>query len=277
MFLKLLKHEFKATSKIELLLCLFIVIGGVIGGLLVKALSLYGDKIMEYTGIFWPSILIVMVMLIAVLLFGIALSIIGYQAPILYRFYKNKFTDEGYLTFTLPVKAWEIWWSSVIPMMLWGVVITALAAVSGFFIFAFGLETEGFWDVGIWELGKDMLNLIFDGWAYIFGKETVIIEIVLLIASSISGCILPMFSIVLGCLIAKKYKPLASIGAYYLLYTCTSVISTMISGILLVFLEAAGVEIQAYAPLMITGILNIGIAVTGSLISIKWMKTKLNL
>ena len=38
------------------------------------------------------------------------------------HFYRNLMTDEGYLTFTLPVKTSEILWSKLITAMLWTII-----------------------------------------------------------------------------------------------------------------------------------------------------------
>lgn len=49
---------------------------------------------------------------------------------VLYRFYSNFFTDQGYLTFTLPVKASELLWSKLIAGGVW-ILISSCVAMLG--------------------------------------------------------------------------------------------------------------------------------------------------
>ena len=46
-----------------------------------------------------------------------------------YRFYKNLMTDEGYLMFTLPVSRSQLIWSKLIVSMAWGILSAVLAAL----------------------------------------------------------------------------------------------------------------------------------------------------
>ncbi|MFQ9052505.1 MAG: ABC transporter permease [Oscillospiraceae bacterium] len=47
-----------------------------------------------------------------------------------YRFYKNLMTDEGYLMFTLPVSRSQLIWSKLLVALVWSVLSTVLAALA---------------------------------------------------------------------------------------------------------------------------------------------------
>ena len=47
-----------------------------------------------------------------------------------YRFYKNLMTDEGYLMFTLPVSRSQLIWSKLMVALAWGVLSAVLAALA---------------------------------------------------------------------------------------------------------------------------------------------------
>ena len=76
------------------------------------------------------------------------------------QFYRNLMTDEGYLTFTLPVKTSEILWSKLITAMLWTIISSV---VIGLCVLMFvGLSTAASGD------GRQMLSQISDALRQMF-------------------------------------------------------------------------------------------------------------
>ena len=128
-----------------------------------------------------------------------------------YRFYKNLFTDEGYLTFTLPISRAKIFGSKTLNSYLWnlwsGIVILICVLIICFVADAqgFGEFWRGFW------------YFLQEGWQYIGAWLAVyIVLLVLILLSSIWLSVsLIQFCITVGAIIAKKYKLLAGIGIYY--------------------------------------------------------------
>jgi hypothetical protein len=132
------------------------------------------------------------------------------------RYYKNFFSDNGYLTFTLPVKRSTHLMSKIINGMLWNAVTVMLTFVG----------------VGIMLLiipptyGDGLINPVvyrdfFEGLGIIF-KESPIWFIVYCFIGIITFVVVTFFSaviiplcITIGSTIAKKHKILASIGIYY--------------------------------------------------------------
>ena len=96
MFAKLLKHELRNSSGLLTVLNLSGLGAAILGGVILRATVIYGERIHELA-----------LLSIIGTLFFIVLGMIGcYVASIvmlLVRYYKSKFTDQGYLTFTLPV------------------------------------------------------------------------------------------------------------------------------------------------------------------------------
>ena len=135
---KLLKHEFRATRRTMLAILLGSLAASAVGfGLVILCLhpSLLPAVEGEVFGVlrtiaYVPLTLII----IASYIFGFASSMIV-LIFILMRYYKNFFSDEGYLTFTLPVTPHELLWSKIISAMVWifgAFVTTCLAFVSLF-------------------------------------------------------------------------------------------------------------------------------------------------
>ena len=132
------------------------------------------------------------------------------------RFYKNFFTDEGYLTFTLPVSRRMLFLSKTLNALIWQVAHILLLAVAALIVATFAPPpTNGEWinPVVFREIGR----LFCDFWS-VAGAWT----IVYLLEALLLGILGELFSISLihlcitiGAIIAKKAKLLAAIGIYY--------------------------------------------------------------
>ena len=124
---KLLKHEMKATARLLLPIYLILAVLTIL------------DRIVIYLDIF-DGVLVVIPGLITFAYVVSLIAVVGVSAVmIIYRFYKNLMTDEGYLMFTLPVKSHELINSKLIVSTFWmvasfvSVIISILIVFSGSF------------------------------------------------------------------------------------------------------------------------------------------------
>ncbi len=129
------------------------------------------------------------------------------------HFYKNQFTDQGYLTFTLPVKR-----STLLNSKLYTGVITTIAtavvtAISIGVVALIGFHQEIF-DPKMW---KDIIDGFKEIWeeCAIFIVISAIESIVLFLLSVIFSNLFMFTCITVGAIIARKLKLLAAIGTYY--------------------------------------------------------------
>lgn len=119
---KLIKHEFRATGRI--LLPVYLVM------LLTAALVRGFQVLTEQTaGEFMRALAVLSVLLFSAAVFGG--SILAFVLMI-YRFYKNLMTDEGYLMFTLPVTTGQLIWSKMIVSAVWLLATAAMDVLSMF-------------------------------------------------------------------------------------------------------------------------------------------------
>ena len=119
---KLIKHEFRATGRI--LLPVYLVM------LLTAALVRGFQVLTEQTaGEFMRVLAVLSVLLFSAAVFGG--SILAFVLMI-YRFYKNLMTDEGYLMFTLPVTTGQLIWSKMIVSAVWLLATAAMDVLSMF-------------------------------------------------------------------------------------------------------------------------------------------------
>ena len=121
MLSKLLKYEFRATGRIMLpVYALLLVTAG--------GTSVTGSLMGRYPESTVLSIFRTLFMtLFAFTTFGVLLLTL---VLMVYRFYKNLMTDEGYLMFTLPVSRSQLIWSKLLVALVWSVLSTVLAALA---------------------------------------------------------------------------------------------------------------------------------------------------
>ncbi len=113
---KLIKHEWKAVAKTLFFIHLAIVAMTLVGKILVSIKAVQKSEIL--------TVSMVMVYVLSVIAVGI-----GTHIYLAMRFYKNMYTDEGYLSFTLPVKSWE-------HIVSKGLIAIAWMVIDGVVIFA---------------------------------------------------------------------------------------------------------------------------------------------
>ena len=142
-----------------------------------------------------------------------------------YRFYKNFYTDEGYLTFTLPASRKMLLFSKTLNTFIWELLHITLLIICAFifFIIVPPSTDSSLLDPYIFEQIGNFTNYIFSEggfWLVIYIFEAIII----LLCSHILSIVLIELCITIGAITAKKYKLLCAIGIYYLV---TNVLSSI--------------------------------------------------
>lgn len=207
MLKKLIRYDLKAVSKIWLIglvsTLALSVAAGICGNLL------YNDR--EYTtAINVLSIFVIVIACIAVAVFAIGMSILIYV-----RFYKHFYTDEGYLTFTLPVKRSQLLNSKLISgALIHGatMLVVFIEVVIALIITArediFSPEAYKLFQEAIAELRAD--NELLWGLIIIFAEI-----IVSAILTAFTSLLFTYLCISIGCSVTRKNKVLTAVGIYY--------------------------------------------------------------
>ena len=212
---KLLKYDLKSIFKYWWLFAVSSVGVSVLGAisLLGFASAMQADTETDF------SIFIGIMCFFAFLFCMLALSafIIVAEILIYVRFYKNLFSDEGYLTFTLPVKRHQLLTSKLIMA-----IITEACTVTLLFVEIMSIFFVGLGPLFLETFGLDSIGALFEAFGLIFaelGAFSVIylVELLLLALVSSAFSVLLVFACIsFGSMIAKKHKVLASVGIYYL-------------------------------------------------------------
>ncbi len=167
--------------------------------------------------------------------FGIVFSIICISAFLIVseilifaHFYKNLFTDQGYLTFTLPVKRTTLLNSKLLSgsilMIITEIIfvlVIAYPVINGLLYDSF--KPEGFWHE-LFRLAKEVWEMS-GGYIIVYAIEAVI----LLVLGVVSSVLVMYICITIGAVIAKKMKLLASIGVYYAANNVMGVVGVIFS------------------------------------------------
>lgn len=195
---------------------------------------------------------------------GLFLSIavlVGYMiATVIFiavRFYQNFFTDEGYLTFTLPVKRSTLFFSKVLSGMIFIFASTAivLASVS---IALLTVPTVGQNDTPLlFTLGKILWSLVSELFQYMASDITMIFGTIVLcligLCLMVYGVLAIYLCITIGSVIAKKWKVVAAILCYYGANVVISIFSS-IGQVLLLILSPSFFLVLSEMPQELTGV-----------------------
>ena len=121
MFVKLLKHEWRANRGLIGLMCAIIALSGLLSGGILRYMTWA-----TVTGNNFVVLIYTIILTVAVLaVFGCC---VGVMYLLVYRFYQSRFTDQGYLMLTLPVTTHQQLLSSIINTVI-GVVLVGITAV----------------------------------------------------------------------------------------------------------------------------------------------------
>lgn len=227
MFKKLLKYDFRALFKIWWIFAVSIVCISYLFGIVMK---LYFDNY-ENTALLISFILLAAVTVIGISAFSLCPLIIS-----AIRFYKNLFSDEGYLTFTLPVKLKHIINSKILST---SILTTSSILVLILCIFIVLICQPENVVAEMFAFFKDI--------AEAFGKSplwmTLITVEILLIALLYSAfsMILIFVCITLASIITKKARVILSVGIYY---GVNSVLSFIGQFIILFAVPSVGIYLE---------------------------------
>lgn len=222
MFAKLLKHEWRSTREMLGILCLISLGASLLGGLTMCYLFYVNSH--DGGGSDALEILSVLFMIAAM----IALAVVGAAAVLVYmgRFYKSRFTDEGYLTFTLPVNTHQNLLASLVNTAVGMVLMTLVICLSGclWMVIAFA-GVEGFYQT-VWEHFPELWERF---WSLVQTHAGEIPWGVMArgmlsaLTGAINSLVMLMLAVTVGSLIAKKHKILAAVAVFYGIHVLISI------------------------------------------------------
>ncbi|MBQ6887887.1 MAG: hypothetical protein IJN54_10280 [Lachnospiraceae bacterium] len=271
---KLIKHEWRAFWKVPAFVSLFLAIFTLFGVIALSA------KIWETDN---PVIMALSVFVM--LFYYIAIFVVSFVA-ILYtalRFYKNIYTDEGYLMHTLPVTQKSLILSKLIVSYIWTIIIAVVIILSISGLVCALLATTGTLS-SFWENIQEIMEILS---SYGFMKEfqevlgigfvpLIIVWILIALLSPLSNILMIYTSISLGQLF-KKHKVGGAILSYIGIYTVLQIINSIVTAPIM-FSTANTAELTVFGPMMYFTLGEQILLIIGFFFLTEWiMKRKLNL
>ena len=247
MFVKLLKYDMRSVWRIWWIMALSVLGMSVVGGVGLRiVLALIEADI-------FPFFIFLGFILVFACVMAIVASAVGTELLVFIRFYKNFFTDEGYLTFTLPVSRKNLLFSKTLNALIWTAAQAILMFICIFLVILIGVPVSVGYDF-FRELTYTFSALFAEVglWSVIYALEILF----LIICSILFSISLIHFCITMGAMLAKKAKVLAAIGIYYAANMIFSFGTQIITVIFTLMMSAGlGELLDRAAPVMERGII----------------------
>ena len=211
MLKKCLRYDIKSVFVYWIFGAIAMLIMSIPGGLALRSQEIHINDAKHFP---W-EIFVLMIVYFVGIAFFILTEILVYV-----RFYKHFFTDEGYLTFTLPVKRRTLFTSKVLNGVIFQAASIAVIIASVIIMTLF--IPPSFED----EIITDAVGgFIADGWIIAYLLECFVLFVILLFSSILSTYLI----ITIGATIVRKNKILVTIGIGYGVSFVTSILSYIIT------------------------------------------------
>jgi hypothetical protein len=240
MFVKGMKYEIRSVARIVLPMLIVFLCAAMImsaGFILDGRVLGFTEKAEEGNAVL-AALFTIAEVLIGIGLFVLMIAInIAVYVLIIYRFYASFFTDEGYLTFTLPITIDCHLMIKIASMFFWNLVSVVVTALGGLIILggvAIGYTEE--FKVIFSEFPEvfEMLWMSLRQSVDYLGAQIVIGGLALLV-TTIFQSLLIYFSIALGCMLFKKHRLLGGILSIFVVNGVYSTVTSIGSYILTYF------------------------------------------
>ena len=208
MFGKLMKAEWRASRRVIGALCAVVLISGALLGLLGNLLLRESSGSWQLPG--FVNVLFSLLSVAAVL--AVALSLAASVFYALWRYYRSRFTEEGYLTYTLPVNNHQLMLSSILASVL-EILLVGLATVAAVAM-AFGIfAAELPWNEVDWGLVGRRFEELLHGLRPVAGD--VLLVLLNMVLMCLATLLTLMLAVTIGATASKKHPVLLAIAVYY--------------------------------------------------------------
>ena len=210
--LKLMKHEFRATGRIMVPLCLLTLVAAVGGNLATRQLLETDNDLLNVLG----------VLLMGAFAVAIAAVCIMSVVVMVQRFYKNLLQDEGYVMLTLPVSLHQHIWAKLLVSTVW---FAATAAVVALAVFILTFQLGTFQDIAYFlsVLFRDLVEL--DAWTMFNGTVFGVELAVILLLGALTTCLEFYSALAIGHSFSN-HKMLWSVVSFFAINAAFSVLGS---------------------------------------------------
>ena len=206
MLKKLMRYDFKSVFKLWWIGAVSTVALSIIGGFIAEIFTTERDI---------PEPIYVLAIFGAVLVYiGFIAFAIFSEILVYLRFYKNLYTDEGYLTFTLPAKRQSILNSKVFLGTVTSILTGIVLSIDSLIVTVISLRKEIFTPQFIKDI-EEALEYFFEDQYYYYFFIYLVQALIIFALLSLATILFAYGCITIASVIAKKAKILVAIGIYY--------------------------------------------------------------
>ena len=244
MLRKVLKYDLGSIWKIWLILSVTSVALGAVGGVCMRLV-----ENPELNFAFFPIVILGLILSFI----GIIAYIVITSILIIVRYYNNFFTDEAYLTFTLPVKRSTLFDAKILTAFIFNTASALVFTVSLCLMLLIWPGADGspmlFYLVQDIKDTLDIFSHMVDNKIVVWAIAYSVVFVILMLASVIYSTMAIFACITFGGTVAKKHKILMSIAVYYGLSMALEVVSLITSSLFSVVVQA----LQEYPEIIPNG------------------------
>lgn len=235
MLLKLFKYDFKSSARFGIPILIAIAAATILG--CINAAVTVGNAGTESTfdtvtnAPFDEMLIFASMGGLVLIAFALAAAASVMSILLLVQYYRSTVSDEGYLTFTLPVTPAQILWSKLLNVTVWSAFTGIALVIAASCIIGTGVLTAG--------IGEDFVNTFAELFSFLgssFGQSglTIVLLCLLGAASFVSNNLMLFMAITFGSVIVRKHKALASVamifGINFVMNGVTSVLQFILLG-----------------------------------------------
>lgn len=224
MFKKCLKYDLKAFAKIWLIAAAVMLVVAVLCGIgigsFVNAAVSMENLTAQQEPSEWETMLAAARMIIGmicymVLIYSLVIFIGGSSIMVYIRYYIKFFTDQGYLTFTLPVRRSTQFWSKAVSGLIYSTASGIVAFISVLFTLASVAVSLLLAPEIAEDLSLDGLTAVLTPANVIYGIIACLLAIILIAAVNFAATMMNYLIITLAATMFRKLKILSVIVSYY--------------------------------------------------------------
>ncbi|NLL77299.1 MAG: hypothetical protein GX235_08635 [Clostridiales bacterium] len=233
---KLFKYDWKSFWKVPAAINIFLLIITIIGA--ISLISPFWE--LDYEII--DTLMIVAILFYYLALFAGSIAVFAYIAI---RYYKNVYTDEGYLTHTLPVAPRDIILSKLFVGAIWSFITALVMGISVFIILSTAISS-----VELWEIIQEFKSVVIPEFEREMGMSIYVFTLLVLlymIINTFFSILMIYSSISLGQMFTK-HKVAGAVIWYIAEYVITQFGFSMIINIPLMKLFSYDSDINVSIP-----------------------------
>ncbi|MBP3437416.1 MAG: hypothetical protein J6K61_05890 [Clostridia bacterium] len=268
MLKKLYLYDLRALWRI---LTPFLALAPVVGLIAFGIMELITVLEMRNLALNGTLLLLYFLCVVAIMLVSVAVMFFVVQ-----RYYKNFFTDEGYLTLVLPATIEAQVTAKILSGVTWSLLSTVSLSVSLFF--ALGLPILRSLEIDFWV---QSFSSVLEEMGLMFGGVNGVLSVISSLLSVFSQIVLLYTAITLGSLIIRKHKIFGSVLFYFVINALISAASGLFSFVCGLFLAGAETVEQIAMANTITHLttilVNLAVLFGGYFCSCGMMKKRINL